>query len=426
MIPIRTLGKAKGVDEMRKVLLALLAAVMWMGPSIAAEYESYRRTEASGRYADPTSFFLLHGYATATFSDMENAFTTAAGRDPAPGQLLVPRSNVSGAQYDWALFVGSELSPQLKVITESHFVTDPSGAQTPTIVTTEAKSIWKPFSDRPNFRVVMGEYWAPFSIINEDWLSNTNSFNFVPQASWAFPSHYNERGIALEGEGEQSNVGYNYAVSVGNGVQGFSFMQQRGFDFNNDKAVMARIGLIPKMGEGRVELGVSYATMTLRSPGQTALSGGVDGDTLPAELTALAVDLRYSLDKLRFRGYWVTSEEEFKAGVVSGDAKAWAINRTLDRTGLMAEGFYELGEWSVFGKIEAKIRYDTLDRDVMTVTGLATSTVAAQEDQNWEYGLNAYPSQNFAIKAEYRTSKEKKTLVKEKDDGFALSASVSF
>ncbi len=160
----------------------------------------------------------------------------------------------------------------------------------------------------------MGEYWAPFAIVNDDWFSAVNRFAIVPLASRTFPVHYNE----VEGEFDLGGRrGLNYALSLGNGVRGMGIDDQRGFDLDEDKAVVGRLGVFPAGPD--FEVGLSTATMRFR--------GALDADRAvtdprryPARFTAYAVDARLTRSRLKTHGYGVLSWERLEG---ERDLRRW-------------------------------------------------------------------------------------------------------
>ena len=95
-------------------------------------------------------------------------------------------------------------------------------------------------------------------LFNQDWLGAQNNFSLIPRASGAYPVHYNERGVRLNGAFELGeNMGLNYVVSVGNGVNNFNISGQRSSDTNNGKTVTGRVGFFPGIGMD-LNIGISY------------------------------------------------------------------------------------------------------------------------------------------------------------------------
>lgn len=220
------------------------AADVTGSPVPESNASQFTRRPASGRYVDPESRFSLQGYVTGTFADFQEDFLE--NDFPAPGQLLVPRTDTNSFHYDWAMFLASRLSEDLRFVVETHFVPKADGSFQPDIVTTEALVTWLPFQNKSAFRISLGQYWAPFAGVNDDWLSAVNVFATVPFAARVFPLHFNERGVAADGEFDLGGGrGLNYVVSLGNGVSGMSIDEQHAFDQNGNKTLMGRLGFFP-------------------------------------------------------------------------------------------------------------------------------------------------------------------------------------
>jgi hypothetical protein len=324
----------------------------------------FRHRPASANYVDEESRFSLQGYATGVFSDFGPDFPQLGF--PPPGQLLVSRTADSSFQYDWALFLGSRLSDRLSFVVETHFVTAPDGDFRPVIVTTEALVVWSPLSDRHALRIALGEYWAPFAGVNDDWLSAVNRFAILPLASRAFPAHYNERGVRLEGEFDLGgNRGLNYALSAGNGVSGMGIDDQSGFDANGDKAVMGRVGFFPTGTD--LEIGLSAFTGRFREALDASLPAS-EPRRYPARFEAYGVDARYRRPRVELRGYGILSYERLEGADV------------LRRWGTLVEAVVQpLASRPLLRRFWLKARWDRslLDR----LDGLS------DDDQVWNAGL---------------------------------------
>lgn len=236
--------------------------------SIEKEKTDFRWQTAAGDYLDPSSFFSLHGYVNGIYGSKSEGWTDP---DPtqlgAPGQLLVPNTPNSSFQYDFAIIISSELSERTRIVFESHYVSNPSGNGTAgpggiTIAITEAAASYDLIPQYLTFTA--GLFWSPFGIINEDWLGAQNNFSLVPRASGAYPVHYNERGIRINGYHHFSdNAGINYVMSIGNGVSNFNISGQQSFDNSNGKTVVGRVGIFPGLGKD-LEIGISAMSGKMR------------------------------------------------------------------------------------------------------------------------------------------------------------------
>lgn len=368
----------------------------------ARDADRFKRRHASGQYLDPESRFSLQGYVTGTYADFQDDFLRNGFG--APGQVLVPRTDKSSFQYDWAMFLGSRLSEDVRFVVETHFVTKDDGDFRPDIVVTEAHVTWMPLRDKHALRLSLGQYWAPFASVNEDWFSAVNVFTTVPFAARAFPLHYNERGVALEGEFDLGgNRGLNYVASLGNGVTGMTLDDQRGVDANDDKTLMGRIGFLP--GGPSFEVGLSAMKGDFRDAVDQRFPQA-DPRRYPASFSALAADARYRRPSLELRAYGIRSTEDL-AGASD-----------LDRWGVMAEGAVRLARGvEALREIWLKARWD--------LSRVETLAVFPEKDQVLSVGLNFKPARRTVLKIEgfFHDEKDGRKL---KDNGFIAQFSASF
>jgi hypothetical protein len=400
----------------RNVLMACCLAFAWAAaiaaqdtvpataPSPTGERDpaGFARRPASGRYVDPESRFSLQGYVTGTYADFQQDWLRN-GFD-APGQLLVPRTEHGSFQYDWALFIGSKLNENLRFVVETHFVTKPDGSFQPEIVTTEAQVTWLPFENKHAFRLSLGQYWAPFAGVNDDWFSAVNLFAVVPFAARAFPLHFNERGVAVEGEFDlRGGRGLNYVASLGNGVSGMSIEDQHGFDLNDNKTVMGRVGFFP--AGPSLELGLSGAIGDFRDALDPTLPAA-DARRYAASFGAVAADVRFSRAALEVRSYAIRSTEDLEGAA------------DLGRWGLMAEASLRVSRsLPVLRECWLKARYDRSRLDNLGGPAL--------EDEVFSFGLNVKPARRSMLKVEgfLHAEKDGRQL---RDNGFVVQMSASF
>lgn len=404
---------------LRMLLRWLCAGLFWFGPFLyaAAAQEPaptpsptpsdkdagrFKRRPASGRYLDREARFSLQGYVTGSFSDFQEDFPRNGY--PPPGQLLVSRTDKSSFQYDWALFLGSRLSQNILFVIETHFVTQDNGSPLPAIVTTEAQVTWMPFENRNAFRLSMGQYWAPFGATQDDWLSAVNLFGTMPYASMAVPIHYNERGIMAEGEFDLGgNRGFNYALSVGNGLSGMSMMDQHGQDVDDDKTLMGRLGFWP-VGP-RFEIGLSGMSGQFREQGQ-ADAPVTDAHRYGASFQAIGVDARYSRPSLELRAYAIRSTEDLDGAA------------DLDRWGVLAEGALRVARnVPVLREVWLKGRWDRGQGNTLEGPDV--------EDEVFTAGLNVRPAPRANLKLEgfFHKEHDGRNL---RDNGIIAQLSASF
>lgn len=379
-------------------------------PPASDDRSKFVQETASGKYGDPTSFFLLHAYLTLTYADFGGGLDSIP--DTTEQILIAGRSSRSGRhesgfKNDTALFIGSELTENLKGLFEIHFV---GNARDP--VLTESKIAWTPIltpPDWPSFRLVAGRYWWPFGIHSDEWMSAMNLFNLQsPAATEVVPAHYTELGVMAEGEWQfRRDFGINYLVSFGNGIPSFELDDnlQNTFDDNGNRTVTTRLGVFP--GIPNLALGFSYAHGALRR--------GLDPDFSPddarrfeADLTAYGADATYRLGDLRLRGYWYSSKEDLSGAPVDD----------LDRDGGTLEALYTFVKHApILGELALKGRVSRA-KD-------ASLTNRAFRLFQYGFGMNAAPHEHFRLKAEYFLQDESGTQEVD-NDGVSLSGTVEF
>lgn len=379
--------------------------------------EQFKRQTPSGQYADPTSFFFLHGYVTLTYADFTRGFGSAPGQAP---QILVAGTSArtgkaaSGFRNDSALFFGSELTPALKGLLEIHFV---GNGRDPII--TESKIVWQPVDTgegRPSLRLVGGRYWWPFGIHNDEWFSAVNDFNVLsPAATEVTPAHINEVGVMAEGEWALSDrIGVNYLASVGNGVSSFELSDNVGetlnnqFDNDSNKTFTTRVGIFPWVRH--LEVGASFSGGALRRGIATGFAV-TDARRYEADFRAYGLDARYRLRDLALRSYWYFSEEALSGG---------APVKRLDRNGGTLDALYTvLKDAPLFKEVAVKGRVSTA-----TDATLAAGTFRRSQ---YAFGVNVRPHEHFLLKAEYVLQNESGGGIDEvKDNGFDVSGTVEF
>jgi len=295
-----------------KIILFPLLWVVFSSTSIfsqdAGNLDSLQRQTPSGQYIDPASFFRLHGYVSLTFAQPGKDF---GGQILVNGVHPVSKENAGGFKNDAALFVGGEPLDGIGSVMELHFV---GNAMNPVI--TEAKIIVHVVDAEDggnyNLRIIAGRYWWPFGIHNDEWFSAVNRYNLVsPAALQVVPPHYNEIGLATEGEILFSpTFGANYVLSIGNGVSSFEMADVIGslantYDYNESRTVTARTGFIYKNKNTKAEIGVSIAQGELR---QDSLGTG-SAREYASEFSAFGVDFRANVNNFGIRSYYYMSTE---------------------------------------------------------------------------------------------------------------------
>lgn len=342
-------------------------------PGHARDLQYAWRT-AGRRSAMPLSFVSLHGHVQGVFAapspDWVAPDPTQVG---APGQIRVPNTNTSSFLYDAALSVSTDASAQVRALLQLHLVSDPGGqgAAGPgglTFAVTEASASWDLHESYATLSG--GLFWSPFGIVNADWLGSQALFLLLPRASAAFPAHFNERGVRVDGAlALGKGFGVNYVVSVGNGVSSFDIDGQSAFDLDNGKTATARVGIFPGLGPD-LELGASFAAGTLRERGDDTAPAG-DARRYPGAFSAVGGDLAWLLGDLALRSYYIRSLESL--GTTGGVSPP-----DITRQGFMAEASYRIGVTLPLGNVRAivpKARFDWVSVDVLDAAGTGVASM---------------------------------------------------
>ncbi|MBL4706437.1 MAG: hypothetical protein JKY54_18055, partial [Flavobacteriales bacterium] len=303
---------------MYKYIITLLSFILVLTGNVKGQeiYENeYQWQIPGGNYIDATSFFSLHGYVNAVFAGESAEWTDGAMNGIGmPGQVLIPNTNKSSFQTDEALWISSEISSKTSLLMELHLVTSPSGvgAAGPgglTFVLTEANAKFKVYKNLAN--IAIGTFWNPFGIHNNDWLGAQNQFTMIPYASSAFPSHFNEKGIRLDGFfGKKDKIGGNYVISLGNGYNAFDISGYGAVDQNDNKTISARASLFP-LKDNKLNVGASFAAGLL-SEGDATI-----GDSLPGyydfSFQSFGADAILKIKDLKFRTYLISTTKNYNS-----------------------------------------------------------------------------------------------------------------
>ncbi|PCI36807.1 MAG: hypothetical protein COB53_08395 [Elusimicrobia bacterium] len=388
-------------------LISVLSLIL-SSDVVSAQFEDggveYKWKTAASNYLDPASFFSLHGYVESVYASFSRDWTRADGaKVPDPGQVLVPNSNTSSFQYEGAIVIASEINPQTRLMMEIHLVSDPSGTGTAgpgglTVILTEAVATYDFIPDL--LSASFGQFWAPFGIVNQDWLGAQNLFALLPRASAAFPSHWNERGIRLDGvKAFSDSFAVNYVGSYGNGVKNYAISGQTSSDPNQNKTVMGRIGVFPGLGS-RLEVGYSVAAGRLRQ-GEDPSQAVSSLTRYPATLEAHGVDLVARIEKLKIRSYAIHATEKLGAITATGNTLG-----SLERTGFMVETSYPIdlkGGWRGITTIKPKARFDWVTIEDLSSGG---QLVGSHATSVYSLGFGAVWQQGFEMSFEYHVQNE--------------------
>ena len=378
-------------------LLSLLLLVFYSTSTVYAQdiYEDkYQWKIPGGKYIDPVSFFSLHGYVNAVYAgespEWKQGNFNGIGM---PGQVILPNTNTSSFNNDVALWLSSELSEKASVIMELHLVNNPSGvgAAGPggiTFVLTEANLRYKLIKNY--LAVSAGTFWSVFGIQNQDWLGAQNLFTTIPLASGAYVTHYNERGLRLDGSFAKGDWGLNYVFSVGNGFNAWDISGYNSFDSNNNKTINGRVSVFPGFGE-HLNIGISYGQGLLFERDPSAAS-----DTkqfYDNSFKAFGADITAKWNDFGLRSYLIQSEEI----LINNQTE-----KIFPNTGFMAELSFKqgLGENSKIDAVIPKIRFDQLDKSMFVEgTDDVYTTIS--------FGLNFQINSNFLLSLDHNWITEK-------------------
>ena len=364
--------------------------------------DPYQWKIPGGKYVDPVSFFSLHGYVNALYAGpseqwMEGYFNGIG----VPGQMNIPITNVSSFTQDAALWIGSELTDDISVVIELHFLfsctgdhrefegtSDPVNVRADVgLVVTEANLRLKLIENY--LAVSAGTFWSVFGIQNKDWLSAQNLFSMMPLASGAYLTHYNERGLRLDGYVNKGDWGLNYVFSVGNGNKLWDFEGYSHLDLNENKAINSRVSVFPGFGE-QLNFGVSYGKGLIFEQSLVAYPAVGLYDS---EFEAWGIDVTGNYKGFALRSYLISSTETYTSDQDKTE---------LDHTGFMAELSYDIDTKGKFGvqTIRPKFRFDTLDKsEFVTPESDVYRTLSA--------GVNIEIKQNVVLSVDYNWLEEK-------------------
>lgn len=403
---------------MRKHLtlfLTLLCFIIGWQPTIVKAQDIYEDKFQwqipGGKYIDPVSFFSIHGYVNAVFASGADEWMLGNFNGIGmPGQVIVPNSNVPSFSNDEAIWISSELSERASVMMEIHLVADPSnrGAAGPgglTLVLTEANIRYNLI--KQYLSISAGTFWSVFGIQNQDWLGAQNLFSTIPLASGAYITHYNEKGIRLDGSIGSGDWGMNYVLSVGNGFNAYDIMGYTSFDVNANKMVNGRVSIFPGFGED-LNVGLSYGNGMLFE--QDMAADTTSKQYFTNRFEALGIDLTYHIKHFNLRSYLITSNER-----LSNDSRSMK----LPALGWMGELSYDitLQPDSPIDAISPKVRFDYLDK-------IQFDPLASDVYQTISFGVNVKLRENYLISMDYNIANEANNAVN--NDRFIMRASASF
>lgn len=374
-----------------KLLLIILFLGAISNSSLQAQaiYEdTYQWRIPGGKYIDPVSFFSLHGYVNAVYAgespEWKQGNFNGIGK---PGQVILPNSNVASFTNDEALWISSELGERASVTMELHLVNDPSGngAAGPgglTLVLTEANLRYKLYKNYLSLSA--GTFWSVFGIQNQDWLGAQNLFSTIPLASGAYLTHFNERGLRLDGFIDKGDWGFNYVFSVGNGFNAWDISGYNSFDLNSNKTFNGRVSVFPGLSDA-LNIGLSYGSGLLSE--QDLNADPQSKQFFNNKYKAWGVDAIWKQKEFKLRSYLIASKE-----ILSNSQE----NLELSNLGWMAEMSYKIkaGEKLGIDAVIPKFRYDYLDKSQFV-------PIDSDIYKTISLGVNVQIQENYIISLDY-------------------------
>lgn len=324
--------------------------------------------------------------------------------------VIVPNTNNASFNNDEALWISSELGDKLLVMMELHIVNDPpgSGAAGPggiTFVLTEANFRYELIKDY--LAVSMGTFWSVFGIQNQDRLGAQNLFSTMPMASGAYLTHFNEKGLRLDGHFELNGWGFNYVMSLGSGFNAYDIRGYNSFDLNSNNAFNTRVSVFPGFQKD-LNIGFSYSNGLLFKQDLTASADSQE--FFDNNFEAYGLDALWQINDLKVRSYLISSTQKLANS-----------NETIDLNALgwMSEVSYRISTKGKLGidAIIPKFRYDFLDKAEF-------DSQLSDKYQTTGLGLNFQIQNNFILNVDYNWINEEK--IKLNNDRFILRASVNF
>ncbi len=395
-----------------KTLFFLLSFAFIANSHAQDIYEgTYQWRIPGGQYIDPVSFFSLHGYVNGVYASASEQWKqgnmNGIGK---PGHIIIPNTNNASFNNDEAIWISSELGEKLFVMMELHVVNDPSGtgAAGPggiTFVLTEANMRYELLKNY--LSVSIGTFWSVFGIQNQDWLGAQNLFSTIPMASGAYLTHYNEKGIRLDGHFEHGNWGFNYVMSVGNGFNAYDISGYNSFDLNSNNAFNTRISVFPGQEEN-LNIGLSYANGLLFNQDLTANPQSIE--FFDNNFEAIGLDALWQINRTKIRSYLISSTQKLTNPNES---------RNLNALGWMTEMSYRFDTSGKLGidAIIPKVRYDFLDKSEF-------DPQLSDQYQTTGLGLNFQIQKNFILSMDYNWINEQNTKLN--NDRLILRASANF
>jgi hypothetical protein len=399
----------------KKVIISLV--VLMIGTVSSMTYGQdiyngeYQWRIPGGQYIDPVSFFSIHGYVNGVYASYSEQWKegnmNGIGK---PGHVIVPNTNNASFNNDEAIWISSELGEKLFVMMELHLVNDPSGngAAGPgglTFVLTEANLRYELIKNY--LAASIGTFWSVFGIQNQDWLGAQNLFSMIPMASGAYLTHFNEKGIRLDGHFDRGAWGFNYVMSLGNGFNAYDISGYNSFDLNSNSTFNARVSVFPGLKKD-LNIGLSYGSGLLFKQDVTASTDSME--YYDNYFEAFGIDTNWQFKDIKLRSYLISSTQKLSNLDES---------RNLNALGWMGEMSYRIDLQGQLGidAILPKIRFDVLDNEEF-------DPQFSDKYQTIGVGLNFQIQKNFILSFDYNWIEEEQ--IKLNNDRFIFRASANF
>lgn len=398
-------------DTMRDKKRAVSCRVLFMALAVWAAFATAAHAQQFGA---SESFVEIHGYVDLTYYDFQKQ-----------GDPVLPYTDGGGIptfdQNHLVLFFGSNISPNLKFVSEFHYehsINEPELPQA-NIQWTVAKPV----------TIVMGRFWLPFGTLGKHRIYEpTNALvSFPYTVSQFLPFHNAQNGVKLQG----SPGAFHYELAIGNGFAGFDedggkLMKGVALDNNQSKAVTGRFAVDP----------VENAQIAF------SFTSGKWADDNAAGYNLWGFDGQYSMGPFMIQG-------EYTAGKLTNPTNATAtVDGTLrcnpgnpdpacvgappalqDNMGVLSVGDHNRSSWYVQGSYE--ILKNTWDMDLVTLiarydTFKRDETGDVGDRARFTGGINIMPQPHFHLKAEYQTVSELGSQKAIDNNGFMFQAVLDF
>lgn len=401
-------------DPMRDKKRAVSCHILFMA---LAFWAAFATAAYAQQFGASESFVEIHGYVDMTYMDFQKM-----------GDPVLPYTDGGGVStFDnnhTVLFFGSNISPNLKFVSEFHWehsINEPELPQA-NIQWTVAKPV----------TIVMGRFWLPFGTLGKHRIYEpTDALVSYPYTvSQLLPFHQAQLGVKLQG----APGPIHYELAIGNGFAGFDEdagkkLANLAMDNNQNKAITGRIAVDP----------VENAQIAF------SLTNGKWDDNNKAGYNLWGFDGQYSVGPFNFKGEYVGGRVENPDDAVStvdgtlrcnpavtdpmcGEPDALRDN-FYDAYGALSTGDHKRTSWYVQGSYQflknmwnmdlatLVLRYDVFQRDEAGDLG---------DRGRFTGGINIMPQPHFHLKAEYENVKELGSQPTVDNNGVMVQAVLDF